>query len=163
MPVRTAYLLILTLFFAPVACTEKAVLSSEAYGLVSFGSLLVDIERTLNESASRKETTPDCGYVHFDRYPGVEFMVERGIVTRAEVNATVQNVLEVTVGTPLEQIKKAHPEVIVRPHKYTTNGFYLIFKTENGKNAIVMEAVDGRIAYIRAGIEPSVEYVEGCL
>ncbi len=155
--------MILTIFIAPIACAEKTVLTSEAYGLVSFGSLLVEIEHALNERGSLKETTPDCGYVQFDRYPGVDFMVERGIVTRAEVNPTVQNALEIAVGTPLEQIRKNHPEAIVRPHKYTNNGFYLIFKSENEKSAIVMEAVDDRITRIRAGIEPSVEYVEGCL
>ena len=148
---------------ALLACKEEPVLSAEAYGPVVFGSQLVDVERTLNVRASRDHEDPFCYYVHLPQHPGVEFMIEQGVVTRAEVNADVPNTLSIKVGAPLAQIKKAHPDIIVKPHKYVSNGFYLVSKTVNGKNAIVMEVVDDKVTKIRAGIEPSVEYVEGCL
>ena len=160
---RAASLFALTLFCSLLACHEETVLSAEAYGPVVFGSQLVDVERILNVKASREHEDPFCYYVQFAKYPGVEFMIEAGVVTRAEVKADVENTLSIKVGTPIEQIKKTHPNIIVKPHKYVSNGFYLVSKTVNGKNAIVMEAVDGKVTSIRGGIEPSVEYVEGCL
>jgi hypothetical protein len=163
MPKRAASLFVLILFFTLLGCNEETVLSAEAYGPVVFGSQLVDVERMLNVKASREHEDPFCYYVQLPQYPGIEFMIEKGIITRAEVNADVPNILSIKVGTPFEQIKKFHPNIIVKPHKYISNGYYLVSKTVNGKNAIVMEVVDDKVAYIRAGIEPSVEYVEGCL
>ncbi len=160
---KTASLLALTFFFSLLACHEETVLSAEAYGPIVFGSRLDDVERMLNVKTSQEHEDPFCYYAQFPKYPGVRFMIEKGMVTRAEVNTDVPNTLNIEVGSPLEQIKKAHPNIIVKPHKYVSNGFYLVSKTVNGKNAIVMEVVDDKVTYIRAGIEPSVEYVEGCL
>ena len=160
---RAASLFALILFFSLLACNEETVLSAEAYGPVVFGSQLDDVERMLNVKVTREHEDPSCYYVKLPKYPGVKFMIEEGIVTRAEVNAEVPNTLSIKIGTPLDQIKKAHPNIIVTPHKYVSNGFYLVSKTVNGKNAIVMEVVDDKVTHIRAGIEPSVEYVEGCL
>ena len=91
-------------------------------------------------------------------------MVEESTVTRADVtDSSIPNALGIKIGATLDEVKRRYPKVIVEPHQYDPTGHYLIFKSKDGKRAIVFEEGDGKITHIRAGMEPSVEYVEGCL
>lgn len=141
----------------------EPVLSWDAYGVVQFGKRLADMEKALGEKATADEGEEGCKYVSFKKLPKVSFMVEDGIITRADVDPGVPNSLGVSAGTPMERVKKKYPKVIVEPHHYDDAGFYLIFKNKKGTKAIVMEVGGGIVHAIRGGLEPSVEYVEGCL
>lgn len=149
---------------APAAPDNTApILTSKGYGPVSFGQALGDVERALGEKAqSRGDADPACTYVTFDKLPGAKFMVETGVITRAEADAGIPNELGVAVGDAVELAKAKHPAVQVGPHKYVPEGQYLTFKNVDSNNAIVMEAEASKITKIRSGVEPAVSYVEGC-
>ena len=63
----------------------------------------------------------------------------------------------------MEAVKKIVPSVVIEPHQYDPYGHYLIFKSPGGKTALVMEEGGRKVTAVRGGLEPSVEYVEGCL
>lgn len=91
-------------------------------------------------------------------------MVENGILTRADLtDSSIRNAPGIKMGTTLDEVKRRYLKVIVEPHKYDPTGHYVIFKSKDGKRAIVFEEGDGRITDVRGGLEPAVESVEGCL
>ena len=143
---------------------DRIVLTDQSYGIVGFGSKLAEIEKKLGEKAEAQTGDKDCDFVTFKRYPGVKFMVEKGIVTRTDVtDPSTPNALGIKIGTTLAEVKRRYARAIIEPHKYDPTGHYLIFKSKDGKRAIVFEEGNGKITAVRAGVEPSVEYVEGCL
>lgn len=158
-----------TVAFIPVvfvllaAAAPKPILTFDSYGLVVFGNRLSDVQKKLGEKGESDTGESACQYVTFKRYPNVGFMVEDGVITRADVGEEVPNAFRITVGTSLTEVKKKFPAVIIEPHQYEPNGHYLIFKNANRKKAIVMEESDGKVTYVRGGLIPSVQYVEGCL
>jgi len=143
---------------------DRIVLTDQSYGIVLFGGKLVEVEKKLAEKAKGHSGDQGCDFVTFKKYPGIKFMVEKGIVTRADVtDSSILNVRSIKIGTTLDEVKRRYPKVIVEPHQYDPAGHYLIFKSTDGKRAIVFEEGEGKITDVRAGVEPSVEYVEGCL
>lgn len=89
-------------------------------------------------------------------------MVESDILTRAETKPGVLNSLGIEHGMSIEEAQKRAPQLRVTPHKYDPNGHYLRLESPDRKRAIVMETKGDKIDEIRAGLEPSVSYVEGC-
>lgn len=141
----------------------KAVLSPTGYGPIKFGARLDDIEKAIGPRLDpERPLDPGCGYVRFKTLPGVRFMVEGGIITRADAEAGVSNTLNIEVGASLDSIRKARPEARIAPHKYDPEGHYVTFSSPDSHAAIVMEEGAGVIKAIRAGLQPSVAYVEGC-
>ncbi|WP_147375880.1 hypothetical protein [Noviherbaspirillum cavernae] len=160
----SARLLLLCALTSPLAVAAPArVLSATAYGDITFGSRLVDVEAGLGQKATPAKRDAACAYVSFRKMPKVRFMVENGIVTRADARAGVPNSAGVAVGASLTGVKTRHPDVRITPHKYEDNGHYLIFPDANENAALVMEEVNGKVTAIRGGLQPSVGYVEGCL
>ena len=153
-------LISMLLFFDPATAH---ILSPRAYGDIQFGARLTDVEARLKESAVPRNHEFGCDFVQFEKYPGVHFMVEDGIVTRADVAPNIPNSSGVRIGTRLSEVKRRFPEVKVEPHKYDEHGHYLSLPTKDGKAALLFEEVDGRVTDVRAGLFPSVAYVEGCL
>jgi len=121
------------------------------------------VERSLKERALSSYSLTGCDYVDFKRYPGLRFMIEDGVVTRADAGKRIKNSAGVTEGMTLKKVRSLYPSVQIEPHQYDDDGFYYILKTKGGKAAIVMETGKDTVTDIRAGLEPSVEYVEGCL
>lgn len=147
---------------APVSATP--VLSTQGYGPVRFGAKLSDVEKILGEQGKPPGARdPACSTVRFDKLSGVRFMVEDGVVTRADADAGTLNELGIAVGETLEQARKKYPAIVIGPHKYVPEGHYLTVRGTDAKSAIVMEEDGQRITGIRAGLEPAVSYVEGCL
>lgn len=158
---------VLITFFAAasiISCEDALVLTDQSYGVVQFGGKLSEIELRLGEKAERQTGLENCNFVAFKKYQGIKFMVEKGIVTRGDVTTpAIRNTLGIKIGTPLAEVQSRFPKVVVEPHQYDPNGHYLIFKSSDGKRATVFEEADGKVTHVRAGLEPSVEYVEGCL
>lgn len=145
---------------APVA----PVLSADSYGPVRFGTTLAQAERDLGtKSIELGEKDPACHSVRFPSLPGVRFMVENGIVTRADADRGVANTLGLKVGDTLAEATSRHASLEVGPHKYVTAGHYLTMRSPDRAAAIVMEEDGKAITKIRAGLMPSVSYVETCL
>jgi hypothetical protein len=143
---------------------DSPVLTERSYGAVTFGGSLKSVEKRVGEKAKRETGDKGCDFATFKKFPGVKFMVEDGIVTRADaVSPEIKNKLQIKRGTSIDEVKKRYPTVEVKPHKYDPTGHYLIFKSKDGKRAILFEEGDGKVTNTRAGMEPSVEYVEGCL
>ncbi len=159
---RTASLLI-ALCCCASAHAETAVLSATGYGAIRFGAPLADAEAALRQTALPKQREYACSFVTFRKYPGIRFMVEKDIVTRADAASSIRNSAGVKLGMPLERVKAAHPELQVKPHKYDDEGHYLILPAEDGSAALLFEESKGKVMTVRAGKEPSVEYVEECL
>ena len=88
-------------------------------------------------------------------------MVENGVVTRADAEAGVASAVG-AIGEPLAQVRAAHPEAEISPHKYDTNGHYLSFPSADGRSAIILVASRGKVTRMRAGLQPAVGYVETC-
>ncbi len=148
----------------PSVAADRPVLTEKSYGPVTFGSNLKKIEKRIGEKAKGETDDKGCDFVNFEKFPGIKFMIEDGIVTRADaVSPDIMNKLEIKKGTSLEEVQRRYPAVEIKPHKYDPSGHYLIFKSKNGKRALLFEEGDGKVTDTRAGIEPSVEYVEGCL
>lgn len=140
------------------------VLSPERYGPVKFGAYLRELEEELGaKSEELGARDPACHMVRFASLPGVRFMVENGVVTRADVGRGVANSLGIEVGQTLAEATRRHPALVVGPHKYQPKGHYLTMNGADGRTAIVMEEDGKAITKIRAGLLPSVSYVETCL
>lgn len=158
-------LFLLLAFASATASAGEPVLSATGYGAVKFGVKLSDVETMVSEHVAAPADNDDaaCRYVQLKAYPEAQFMVEQGVITRADVSAKAKNNLNISVGMRLKKVKVKYPSAHIEPHHYDPSGHYVIFKSADGKAAIVMEEGDGKITDIRGGLEPSVEYVEGCL
>lgn len=157
-------LLPLALLLDSCAAVPPPILSANGLGEISFGMPLAKAQRNAGSRRNpEKPLVPECDYVEFTALPGARFMVENGFVTRAEVEPYVANTLGIKIGDKLLAIQRAHPDARVSPHKYVLSGHYISFEGEDPNTAIVMEEVNSVVTRIRAGLKPSVEYVEGCL
>ena len=155
---------------APAVSTESAatapppVLSPEAYGRVRFGATLAELETIAGEKSEpmgADGSDQECTYVKLKKFPGLNFMVEKGIVTRADTEPGVENIAGVNIGDTLETVKEKYPKAAVTPHKYVPGGHDWTI-VGAAKTAIVFEDDGKKIIGIRAGVEPSVSYSEGC-
>lgn len=145
------------------AVSAIEVLSPLGYGEVRFGDELAQVEEKLGQAAFPKSREWGCDFVSFKKYPRIRFMVEEGVVTRADAETGVKNSAGVTVGMSFRRVKSRHPTIEVAPHKYDDRGHYLVLPAEDGRAALLFEESSGQITAVRAGVRPSVEYVEGCL
>ncbi len=163
---RIALIAVVTFVSASIlACsssTDRPVLSRERIGQVVFGESLQNVENVLGENVSNQVKNSECSMVSFKAYPGTLFMVEGGIVTRADAAADVPNVLGIKVGDSREAVLGKYPKAHVERHKYLEGGYYFTFPSKDGKAAIVLEVDEDKVLDIRAGLQPSVSYVEHC-
>lgn len=160
---RASLLLVMCLTLAACSTTSSPLLLTAAsYGLVRFGTGLDAVEALLNEQASTEIFNAECGFVTFASYPDIEFMVEKGVVVRADAGKTIANETGYAAGASSSDLQKAYPQMRVMPHKYDPAGQYLILAAADGGSALVFEASNGLITRVRAGVEPAVEYVERC-
>jgi hypothetical protein len=138
-------------------------LGPSGYGVVVFGQPLGAAERLLGQRVGGRRLNPDCDGVTFKAYPGVRFMVEKGVITRADLlDLSLPNSTGITARMTLEEIRRRHPEATIGPHKYDPKGHTIVIRTPGKPSAVVFEESQGRITRIRAGLQPAVEYVEGC-
>ena len=146
----------------PIKAAEL-VLSMQAVGPVAFGVPLSQVEISLGQAMRLDETdNPECSFVSFKALPKVRLMVEKGMVTRADVDPEIPNTSGIKVGDTEDQAKQKHANLKVEKHKSVPGG-HIFTLTGEGKTAMVMESDGTRITRIRAGLQPSVSKLEGCL
>lgn len=143
------------------ATASGQVLSPDGYGKVHFGQRLDQVERKLGQRAMPRPSDPACSMVGFKRYPQVRFMVEQGVITRADARTIVRNSAGVTARMSAKEVLRRHPTMESQPHKYDEHGQYLVFAKGKDK-ALIFEASKGKLQRVRAGIKPAVDYVETC-
>jgi hypothetical protein len=111
--------------------------------------------------------TTGCDYLVWDGGPpGVHVMFDAHHIARVDIDtASIATAAGARIGDDEARIKRLYPgQVTVTPHKYV-DGHYLTVTPSvpaDKQYRIVFETVGGRVARYRAGIMPSVEYVEGC-
>lgn len=138
-------------------------LSAAGVAGIRFGMTLAQAEQAAGAKASLP--TPldlACSMVRFPTLPKLRFMVEQGVVTRADAEAGVENALGLALGDTLAQVRAAHPEAQFTAHKYDQQGQYGTFPSADGRAAVILEASGGKVTKIRAGLQPAVAYVETC-
>ncbi len=141
---------------------KDLVLSAESIGPVTFGTPLAQVETSLGQAMRIDEVdNPECSFVSFKALPKVRFMVEKGLITRADVAKEISNTTGIRVGDTVDQLKQKHADVKVEPHEHITGGHQITLQGA-GKTAIVMESDGTTITSVRAGLQPSVSYSEGC-
>jgi hypothetical protein len=148
---------------AGAAQAAAPLLSFEGYDRVRFGMSVAQAEAATGATARARGADHACYVVQFHAYRGVRFMVENGRITRADVAATVGNVVGVRTGMTLAEVRKRWPQARVWPHKYDPDGHYIAFASRDGGSEIVAEETGHKVSAVRAGLLPAVEYVEGCL
>lgn len=142
---------------------RNLLLSPQSVGPVTFGMSLKQVEGILGEQAMGLDHSdnPECGFVAFKAIPKVRFMVEKGIITRGDVEKEIANTTGVGVGGTEAALKAKYPSLKVDGHEYVPGGHFLTVPGE-GKTALVMETDGTTITSVRAGLQPSVSYSEGC-
>ncbi len=156
-------LLITCLAMAACSANDSSpMLTSERYGEVRFGMPLTEAEEKLQQLAEPQIRAEGCSYVTFATYPDIRFMIENEIVTRADAGPTIANSTGSTIGDDSTDLQQTNPQIKIMPHKYEPESHYLILASADGTSALVFEESGGLITKVRGGVEPSVEYVEGC-
>lgn len=161
---QQTFLLLISCFSIISCATDEAppVLTPQSYGEVKFGTPLPDAEARLQQLAEPRVRGEGCSYITFALYPDISFMVENEIITRADAGTTISNATGFAAGGSSDELRRANPEIRTMPHKYEPGSQYLILAAADGASALVFEESGGVITKVRAGVEPSVEYVEGC-
>lgn len=154
------FMFLLALLGAPGAATAQ-MLSPDGYGKIGFGDRLDAVERRLGQRATPRPQDPACSIVRFKRYPNVTFMVEQGVVVRADAKTIVRNSAGITARMSARDALQRQPAMRAEPHKYDEHGQYLIL-AQGPDKALVFEASHGKLQRIRAGLKPAVDYVEHC-
>lgn len=162
---------------APSWSAEAEILSAFGLGPVRIGMSVPEAEKALG-AALEVETIQDgdaCGYARRkdERDANIAYMVEDGRITRIDVSRPRQAgahqrpvVTEAGVGlqSTEEEVRKAYgPRLKAQPNKYDDRERDLTVDEPDRKRAIVFETLNGGIGAFRAGVYPSVGYIEGCL
>jgi hypothetical protein len=111
--------------------------------------------------------TTGCDYLVWSGGPsGVQVMFDEHRIARIDVDtASIATAAGARIGDAEARIKRLYPgRVKVTPHKYE-DGHYLTMTPAapaDRQFRIIFETARGRVTRYRAGLMPSVEYVEGC-
>lgn len=145
------------------AKAASLVLMPHSIGPVTFGTPLKQVESILGEQAMGLDHSdnPECGYVSFKALPKVRFMVEKGVITRGDVEKEIGNMTGIGVGGTEADLKLKYPNLKVEGHEYVPGGHFLTVAGE-GNTALVMETDGTKITSVRGGKMPAVSYSEGC-
>ena len=124
-------------------------------GPISYGMPVEQAAAAAGASTTARPSGDACAFVRIGDMPeGMQLMVERGRVVRADVTAGRQAEVQELYGGALE----------VRPHKYDSAGRYLVLVPHAAADSlrIVFETDGSVVTRYRAGVLPAVDYVEGC-
>ncbi|KZN15238.1 hypothetical protein [Marinomonas sp. TW1] len=134
------------------------------FGRLMFGEPLTDTQLAFTVQS---RLVDDCQYIRFDAYPNVSVMVVNHVIERIDSNQL--NVIDTdspfyelaSKSLSLTDFSSKYPDIEVEPHEYE-NGVYLRWYNPNKTKAIVVDYINNQIDVIKAGLVPSVLYIEGC-
>ena len=92
------------------------------------------------------------------------FMVEKGRIVRVETkDRRFRTASGARVGDSEATVRRIYGRRLeVTAHKYDEHGHYLIVRSTDRRYALVMETDGKKVVFIRSGVVPAAEYVEGC-
>ena len=157
---------------APTSITPSAAgdwrVTIRGAGPIVFGATVAQANQASGGKFEVPAAAEGCASVRVPGSPpGMRFMVEAGHVARVDVDSTAPTTDRgAAVGMTESDVQHAYGDSLsVMPHKYDPAGHYLIYAPRSpadSSHRVVFE-IDGRVVTrYRAGIEPAVEYVEGC-
>jgi hypothetical protein len=156
------------LILAMAVPAERQEITWHGFAAVRVGSSVADASVAAGEQLVEAKDFPSgtegCYHVRLKSSPSVVFMVEEGHITRVETaDPSFSTHSGVRVGDSEVKVRQIYGRRLkVMAHKYDEVGHYLVVYAANRQHALVMETDGRKVVYIRAGIEPSAEYVEGC-
>jgi hypothetical protein len=154
------------------ACgSQKApVVSGNGFGAVRFGMKIAEAEAALGHKLKPEggaEENEFCRYFSPEgAFPGLAFMTAKGEIVRVDVQETKDIVTDkgAKIGDSESHVLDLYKgSVRVEEHAYTgPEGHYLVVTGGDGKVQLVFETDGKTVVSYRAGVEPQVEYIEGC-
>ena len=139
------------------------------FGPIRVGATVAAASKSAGEPLHEANDKPSggdtCHHVRLASTPSILFMVEEGRITRVETDdPSFQTASGARMGDSEERVKAIYGRRLeIEEHKYDENGHNLIVRSQDRRYALVMETDGKQVVYIRAGLVPSAEYVEGCL
>lgn len=164
--------LLTALILAATVPLSAQPITFQGIGPVRMGASPADTSRAAGEPLVEPQEKPaggaGCYHAHLKSSPSLLLMVEGGRLTRLETkDPRFRTYSGVSVGHSEARVRKAYAaygrRLEVTRHKYDEKGRYFIVRSTDRRHAVVMETDGRKVISIRAGLEPAVEYVEGCL
>jgi hypothetical protein len=103
----TALIGIAVLFLPELLGASENVLGPRHYGKVKFGVQIESVERLLGQKAEHFQRAPECDFVTFRNFPNARFIVENGVITRADSKGPILTETKVRMGMTLSLVKHA--------------------------------------------------------
>jgi hypothetical protein len=151
--------IILYLLFSSSAMSDT--LSWDGWGDIKFGTTInSDFKPDPNEVFGSEY----CQYMLNEKYPNVRFMVEKGVINRADVPLNSKTNIGILASQTISEMKEIFPAMKKYENKYSYEGNIhdLYFYNHDKTKAIVIIYSEGKSQMLRAGKLPVVGYVEGC-
>jgi hypothetical protein len=144
---------------------DEWAMAHHGIGPVHVGTTAADSRAAFGEGFSPDSVAKGCHHVAVSGAPGrVLAMVVDGRITRIETRDTaIVTDRGAKIGDSEARIDSLYSgRVTVEPHKYV-NGHYLVVAAETPDSSRIIFETDGaRVTSFRAGLLPSVAWVEGC-
>ena len=173
---RATVFLFLAVLTAPADAAERLVLRPDGFGPVSFGMTVAQAAAALGVTfaETREAGSPSKTCRHVRRADGAQpnlvYMVEDGKITRVEVfrsrdpSAPTIAAEGISVGSSESAVRAKYRERLkASPNTYSDTGIDIEVLTPDGRHGLVFMTEKGTVTSVRAGLVPSVRYIEGCL
>lgn len=165
------------LLCATAAIAEQSYpLTMDGLGPVKLGMTQRAAEKALgvrlkiDDASAYKES--GCGYLARTdgRSPDVLYMIMDGRITRIDIDVepparSLVRVKEgIGIGSSETEILRAFGKSVkVEPHPYLDEqGHYLVVDSKDHKRGLIFETEHGKVTTFRAGLYPSLGFIEGC-
>lgn len=123
----------------------------------------VGLELSAIEPGDPAQAECAVGELEGDPLAGLGFILARGEIRRVDMSEpTLATDEGIRVGDQESKVRTAYGDDLTEsPHEYV-DGLYLRAEGAEAGQAIVYETDGDEVVHIRAGLEPEVDYIEGC-
>jgi hypothetical protein len=152
---------------AEAGAASVPTVTARGIGSLQAGMTVAEAAAALGSAltVSAGDDTTGCHYRTWRGAPaGVAVMVEGGRIARVDIERVgLRTAAGVGVGDTEAEVERAYRgRVVVSPHKYEAGHYLTVKDSTDSRFALIFETSAGKVTRYRAGLRPSVEYVEGC-